>query len=86
MIYKKSNVKSAAAEGEKYVFLILFFTYIIGVCAGCYFVFSNSKNVAVIDFMLCKSHVAILLYFTVALVLKYSGILSSLMCVLPMIL
>lgn len=83
MLYKKSNIKSASPDGEKYIFGVLIFTYIVGVCSGCYLVFSNSKNLAVTEYLVSKNPFLLLLYFLLALVLKYSGILSSLICLLP---
>lgn len=83
MLYKKNKNEDSFIEAEKYIFGLLLFAYILGVCLGCYFVFSNKENEVFISYLTSKSPLRILMYFIFVLVLKYSGVLSSFVCLLP---
>ena len=84
MVYKKSDNKSKglSINLEKYIFSLLILSYILGMCIGSFFVFSNSDNALSTSYMSSRSPLKITMYFVIALVLKYSGILSSTVCLL----
>lgn len=83
MLYKKMKIETLHIDCEKYIFGLLLFAYILGVCLGCYFVFSSKENAIFTSYLVSKSPLKIIMYFIFALILKYSGVLSSFVCLLP---
>ena len=82
----KSIYNKKIINAEKYIFCILLLGYITGICIGSYFVLSNTENADFTNNVLSDSTFKVLLFFIIALLLKYSGILSGLLIILPMFL
>ena len=43
MIHKKFNDRRRI-HAEKYIFILLLFSYVLGICIGSFFVMSDNKN------------------------------------------
>ena len=71
---------------EKYTFILLISGYVSGICIGAFFVFSNAENAAFTQTVVKNNDLKTLVFFVLALILKYSGILSGAMCTLPLFL
>lgn len=85
MVHKKSN-EYRKINAEKYIFALLLLSYILGICIGSFFVMSDSRNAEFSGVMLSDSNFKVLIYFITAVLLKYSGVLSGLLVVLPLFL
>ena len=85
MVNKKLNFKKAI-NAEKYIFCILLLGYILGICIGSFFVLDNAENATFTSNVMSDKNFKALLYFIIALLLKYSGVLSGLLIILPMFL
>lgn len=70
----------------KYIFVLLLLSYILGICIGSFFVFSNKVNAEFTHRIISNYDFKVLLYFITALLLKYSGVLSGLLAALPLFL
>lgn len=82
MVNKKTN-SNKLVKTEKYVFFLLLLSYITGICTGSFFVFSDDINMVFTQKVLSPNDFKVLLYFIMAFMLKYSGIASGLLIVLP---
>ena len=78
-IKKNTKIK---INSEKYIQGLLLIGYFTGLCAGSYFIFSSRENAAFANNVLNAGTIKSLVYFPVALILKYSGILSGALCTL----
>jgi len=85
MVNKKFNNKKII-NAEKYIFLLLLLSYITGICIGSFFVFSNNDNAKFTNVLISQKDFKVLLYFIIALLLKYSGVLSGMLSILPLFL
>jgi len=81
MLKKNRNIKNNAAF-EKYILIVLLSSYLLGVCIGCYFIFSSDINYGYAENIVQIQTFGILLYFVIALILKYSGILKGIIYIL----
>lgn len=83
MVNKNKNNKYKIKYIERYTFILLIAGYILGICTGSIFVFSNSSNIEFAGAVINSNNINYILYFIFALILKYSGILSGSICILP---
>ena len=86
MVNKGNNNNKKIRNTEKYAFILLVSGYISGLCIGAFFVFSNNANAAFTNSVVNHNDLYVLTVFIIALILKYSGILSGVMCTLPVFL
>lgn len=85
MVNKNSKSKKYI-NAEKYIFLLLLLSYIIGVATGSYFILSNKENAEFTAYIISQNSFKVLLYFIMTLLFKYSGILSGMLGILPLFL
>lgn len=83
MVNKNKTNKIKIKHIEKYTLILLLAGYILGICIGAIFVFTNSKSIEFTDIFINTNNLNFILYFILALILKYSGILSGAICILP---
>ena len=83
MISKNKKSKNKVNNNlEKYLFILLLSGYIVGLCIGSYFVFSNKQNAVLANNIAAAGLISSVIYFPAAAILKYSGILSGLIGIL----
>lgn len=83
MVKNVKKNKKSYANAEIHTLILLLSAYLLGVCIGCFYVYSNKSN-AIFSLNVINSYAAKnILYFVAALILKYSGILSGIICILP---
>ena len=85
MIHKKFN-DCRRIHAEKYIFVLLLFSYILGICIGSFFVMSDNKNADFSGLIVSDSSFKVLIYFILAILFKYSGVLSGMLGILPLFL
>lgn len=83
MVHKSKENRKQFIKAEKYILILLVISYIAGVCSGCYFVLSNKDNAIFTSYITTGNAINIGIFFILALLLKYSGVLSGLLYVLP---
>ncbi len=83
MVNKKFSSKKHI-NTDKYIFMLLLLSYIAGICIGSFFVLSDSENARFTNVILSQINFKVLLYFIMALLLKYSGVLSGILGILPL--
>lgn len=86
MINKRNKSKNKIRNLEKYSLILLISGYVFGIFTGAFFVFSDNQNAEFTNTVITHNNLDIFIYFAVALILKYSGILSGAMCLLPIFL
>ena len=86
MVNRIKNKQQIKINTEKYTLILLTIGYILGVCVGCFFVLSGNDNAALANRVVQSGDAKPLLYFMLALMLKYSGILNGAICTLPIFL
>ena len=86
MVNRIKNKQQIKINTEKYTLILLTFGYMLGVCVGCFFILSGSDNTVLANRVVQSGGVKHLLYFMLALMLKYSGILNGAICTLPVFL
>ena len=79
------NVKTKRIKTERRIFSIILLFYIFGICAGCLFVFGSRENAEFTNNVFSYNSAKIIIYFIAAFMLKYSGVLSCGICILPTI-
>ncbi len=82
MVSKNINNKKRV-YADKHILTILIFLYIIGISVGSIFIFSIDKTDI---FLKYNNAINTLLYFVIAITLKYSGVLSCTISFLPLVL
>lgn len=79
-------ISSKTFSIHKYIFILLLLSYILGICIGSFFVFSDEINADFTNKIISHHNFKALLYFIIAFMLKYSGVLSGLLAALPLFL
>lgn len=80
---KKTKAIHKPLKPEKYFLILLIISYAAGVCSGSYFSLSSSENTDYIKYLFFNSSLNSIIYFIIALLLKYSGILNGVLYIIP---
>lgn len=82
MVRKKIDItKNKKIYAEKHILIILIVLYIIGISIGSIFILNINKPNLLLKY---NNAINTLLYFIIAITLKYSGVLSCTICFLPL--
>ena len=81
MINKSSEQKNKSVLKNKYIIALLIAFYLTGIYFGCYYIFS--KDITHFLNFLDINSINSAVYIILALLLKYSGIMSVLLYILP---
>ena len=84
MVSKIKKSKTNEIFSEKYILILLISGYLLGICIGCYFVFSNISNADFTNNVIKSGYIKSLIFFPCAFILKYSGVLSGFICTLTL--
>jgi len=83
MVHKNKEKRNKQNKIEKYILAILIISYVVGLCYGCYFVVSNENNAVFVSYITSNNFINTLIFFIAVILLKYSGILSGILYILP---
>ena len=83
MVHKNREKRNRQNRVEKYILAILIVSYVAGLCYGCYFVVSNENNAVFVSYITSNNFINTLIFFIAVILLKYSGILSGILYILP---
>ena len=83
MVNKTKENRRKYLNTEKYILILLLVVYFTGVYSGCYLVFNEKIDTGFIDNIAGNNFLNTAVFFIAVILLKYSGILSGTMYILP---
>ncbi len=79
------NTRKSKKNIEKYILIALILFYIMGIVLGCLFISRNAENKLFAEYLSRKNTYNTIVFFILAFFLKYSGILKTAVCMLPIL-